>query len=441
MRRVVVVVLAVAALNVLTTRTRLEWDLTAERSATLSDATRRVLRRVDRPLRVTAFFGRDEPGRVEAVTLLSRYRKANRRVSFRVLDPAQAPGEARRLGIVASGSAGLHMSGRTEVAQDAIEIDITSAIARLLRDASGTVCFTTGHGERAVADRSPRGMSIAARMLRDNGYHVLDADLLVEPVPPSGCDALVLASPESSPGEPALTALHRYLGGAGKLLVMMDPESAVDPSPLTEPFGIGFARGIVLEGDPGSRLRDDPTAPIVSRFFAANPAVRGLPPTYHPGAQAVVVRDPDRPSLSVAALAETTSRAYLERDPGGEVAFDPAVDLAGPVTLGAAADDSRVEEIRGSPAIRRTRIVAWGDVDFASNAFLTDGGNARLLLQSIDWLTQPEPLIGAVPTFPSVRELRLTEARLRYVAFVTAGFVPGLFLLAGALVWALRRGR
>ena len=86
-------------------------------------------------------------------------------------------------------------------------------------------------------------------------------------------------------------------------------------------------------------------------------------------------------------------------------------------------------------------MLAWGDVHFATDAFITDGSNARLWVQGIDWLTQPEDLVTAVPNFPKLRELDLTAARSRYMLFLTAGVVPGLFVIAGALVWALRRGR
>ena len=46
-------------------------------------------------------------------------------------------------------------------------------------------------------------------------------------------------------------------------------------------------------------------------------------------------------------------------------------------------------------------------------------------MQGIDWLTQPEDLVTAVPNFPKVRELNLTEARSRYMLFLTAGVDPG----------------
>jgi ABC-type uncharacterized transport system involved in gliding motility auxiliary subunit len=155
---------------------------------------------------------------------------------------------------------------------------------------------------------------------------------------------------------------------------------------------------------------------------------------------AVSARNTDDPGLSASEIAYTSALAYLDRsDPGS---FDPSIDREGPVALGAAADDSEVVRPgTESAGIKRTRLVAWGDVDFATNTFIGDASNARLWLQGIDWLAQSEDLVTAVPNFPKVRELELTQARSRYLLLLTAGVIPGLFVVAGGFVWVIRRGR
>lgn len=440
---VLVAIAGLVVVNILAARSGRAWDLTAEGSATLSDETRRVLDRLDRRVEITAFFGRDDIGRVEAATLLSRYRKASRHISFRILDPALAPGEAERLGGVGSGSAAVADRtdpDRIEIAQFTIEIDLTSAIARLLRDASGTVCFTSGAGERAVEEQGSDGLSQAAQLLRDNGYTVRTIDLLSAPAVPEACDATVVVSPTERLGEPALAALRADLQGSGKALVVSDPESTVDLSPLTQPWGISFVRGVVIEGDPNSHLPDDITAPIVRRYEATNAAVRGAGPTFFPGVGGIEVKDPGRAGLSVTPVATTSELSYLDRR--DVASFDPDVDRRGPVVVAAAADESAVRGARGpAPKVDRTRILAVADADFVSNAHVDQAGNARLFVQAVDWLTQPEPLLAAVPAFPALRDLELTQARSRYILLLTAAVVPGLFLVAGGFVWVLRRGR
>ena len=62
-------------------------------------------------------------------------------------------------------------------------------------------------------------------------------------------------------------------------------------------------------------------------------------------------------------------------------------------------------------------------------------------MQAVDWLTLDEDLVSVSPNVPRLRGLELSDARTRYARLLTAGLVPMLFLLVGAMVWAIRRGR
>jgi hypothetical protein len=327
-----------------------------------------------------------------------------------------------------------------EVAQYTIEIDVTSAIARLLRDVEGTVCFEEGHGEHGIADASEDGLSQAAELLRSNGYEVDTIDLLARSDVDDGCDAVVVAAAKTKFGSRARRALTRFLDSSGKLLVLADPDADADLTAVTRRWGIRFLGGVVVEGDEGAHLPQDLTAPIVTRYAGGSSVVRGLGPTFFPRTMGISAKGTDDTGLTVTELARTSDVSYLDRNDFED--FDPKVDADGPVVIGASADDSTVERPGTERArIVRTRILAWGDVDFATNGFVTDGDNASLWVQGIDWLTQPEDLVTAVPRFPKLRELDLTAARSRYVLFLTAGVVPGLFLIAGAMVWVIRRSR
>jgi hypothetical protein len=437
------IVAAVFVVYALVARTSVAWDLTAEGSATLSGETLRVLDRLDRRVRITAFFPHDAVGRVEAATLLSRYRKATRSISFRIVDPRIFPGEAERLGVVEIGSAAVEDvtdPDNLETAQYTIEIDVTSAIARLVRGEQGRVCFTSGHGEPKISGNDQNSLSRAASLLRANGYDTRTVDLLVADHVPTRCAAVVVASPTNDLSKRVRRMLSGYLADNGKMLLLVDPSSHVDLTPISKPWGIRFVRGTVLEGDAGAHLPGDVTTPIVTRYSGGSPVVRGLGPVLMPRAMGLEFDDAGDPGLSVGPLAMTSPLGYLDRDDLSD--FDPDADVEGPIALGGSADASSVADPGTSKArVDRTRVLAWGDVHFATDAYITDGSNARLWLQGIDWLTQPEDLVTAVPNFPKLRELDLTAARNRYILFLTAGVVPGLFVIAGALVWALRRGR
>lgn len=430
-------VATLVAATVVLDRTRREVDLTQDRALTLTKQTREVVAGVKRDVKVTAFIPRAESGRAEAAALLARYSRLNRHIRYSLKDPAEAPGEAGRLGIsLDEGGVAVQAGTVTERAAAVSEVELTSALARVQRARRPTACFTGGHGERSIADTTDPGYEALAKTLRRNGYKVETIDLLTSSTIPPRCEAVVLASPTAPLGD-AEQALVAWMAGDGRALVLADPESTVDLNPLTEPMGMHIERGIILEGSDLARLPGDPVTPVVSSYRSGYPFTARLAPTVYPGAQAVsVAKQPDVDGLTVATFAQTSELAYLERRPAG-AAFDPAEDIAGPVGIGAAADRSRT----AAGATSRARMAVVGDADFASNRFAEDGGNGALAVRLLDWLTAQEDVVAISPNLGRVRPLALTEGRSRYALLLSAVVVPLLFLLAGAMVWALRRGR
>ena len=412
------------------------FDLTATESLTLSDETLRVLRRLDEKATVTVVLPPGEPGRAEAASLLTRYRRANHRMSFRILDAERSPGIVRSLGVdEVFGGIAVRVGDRIERAPAASELDVTSALVRALRNETPVACFATGHGEIGVTDTTSGGLSSAGQALVANGYRVEEIDLLTDPAVPSMCGAIVMANPRAPLGE-AEAVLGGWLEDGGALLVFADPTSTLDLSPLLEPYGLSVERGLVFEGNDDARLPGDPITPVVTRFRSAIPVVRRLPPVFFSAAQALIVDEGAEErveGLTVAALAETSGDSYLERTDPNEGSFDPAQDRQGPVVLMAAADRSSVRQ--------RSRIVAVADVDLVTNDLIGQAGHTPLLVQALDWLTLDRSLITVSPNLPEVRPLTLTEHRANYMRLVTAGAVPLFFLLSGALVWAVRRTR
>jgi hypothetical protein len=417
-------------------RTRRQVDLTAERSLSLSAVSKDVVSHVRKPVSVTAFIDRTSAGRAEAAGLLERYRRLNRRITFRLRDPDDAPGLAQRLGIDAVfGGVALQMGSAVERGPTVTEQDVTAGLARLVRGTSATVCFATGHGEVDVGSTVSAGGSAAAALLRSNGYRVQTVDLLSGSSVPPACRALVLARPTGMLGA-AGGVVAAWLAGGGRALVTVDPESVVDVRAVTEPYRIVPERGVVLEGDDGRHLPGDPLTPVITRWESGNPLVRRLPPVVLPGAQGLLVREGTSEGMTVNVLGRTTAAAYLERDPA-VFDFAPGVDVSGPVALVAAADASSIT----AGVVTRTRLVVVAEGDWMTNGFLDQAGNGRLLVQSLDWLTLDEDLVTVSANIPSVRPLTVTDRRRQYALFLSAVAVPLFVVLCGSVVWAWRRGR
>jgi ABC-type transport system involved in multi-copper enzyme maturation permease subunit len=435
----ILLVLAVLTLAVAADAHPTQVDLTADRSLTLSVETERIVDEVDAPLRITAFLDRADPTRVAAPTLLGRYRRRNHRISFRLRDPSASSGELRRLGVDPTfGGIALEARGRIEHAPAATEQDVTAAIARLLRGAPADVCVATGHGEADVGATDGAGLSTAAELLRTNGYRVSSLDLLTAVEVGSSCDALLVANPTSPLGD-ASSAIGRYLDRGGRAVVLVDPASTEELTEVLAPFALSVRRGLVLEGEPDERFRDDPLRPVVRDYRSGTSIVRRLAPTFFPAVQAVIIDESQAarvPGLTVTPPAMTSRLSFLETEPQ-EVEFDPSRDLPGPVTVAAAADRSR----QSGGGVARTRVVLGGDGDFATNDFVGQAGNGQLLVRSLDWATEEESLVTVSAHVARLRPLDLTEGRLRYLRLLSSGIIPGLFAVLGALVWAVRRGR
>lgn len=414
---------------------RRSFDLTAERSLTLSEQTLEVLRAVKEPVEIVAVIPRTSR-RAEAAALLGRYKATNRRISWSIVDPSESPGRVRALGIDPVVDAVAVRRGREiEKGPTLAEQDITSALARVVRGRKPVACASAGHGEPRLDDTTDTGMATLAAQLEANGYRPRPVDLVRGDVP-ADCDVLLVATP--SAGVPS--GLRAYLDGGRPALVLTEPNHPGSAAvfDVVRGYGVDVRKGAVLEGDPEARLLDDLTTALPREHLSASPIVRQLPPVLFPGAWGLVESDASDTFAepTVVTVVRSSRLSYLETDPAN-ASFDPEADLTGPITLVMTSDVS--ENVGG--AVRRTRLVVTGDADFATNAFVGEVGNGTLIIRSLDWLTLDEDLVSVSANLPRIRPLALTPKKLTYARVLTIGIVPALILLLGLIVWALRRPR
>jgi hypothetical protein len=87
-------------------------------------------------------------------------------------------------------------------------------------------------------------------------------------------------------------------------------------------------------------------------------------------------------------------------------------------------------------------LFATGGDAWATNAFIGDLGNRRLLVNALAWLTQEEQLVAATSRPNQPPALPLTAERRTRILLITVGVVPGL-IIGGGLVesYTVRRVR
>jgi len=321
------------------------------------------------------------------------------------------------------------------VAADVDELEISTAILRLLRDRTRVACYLTGHGEPALDDTSANGASRLADALQHNGYEPRVLNLSSGPVP-SDCALVIVAGPTDPLLPREVDAINAYTHATGRLLVLATSLSTADPNPLLSPWGVHFTGGVVVDPD---RNQDHDLENVIAQDFpSANPVTRGVTELDLPIGGGLIVDVPkDRTGLTVSRLALSSDAAFVETQTPEEPNFGPT-DIPGPAVLATASDDSRVE---GDNKIVRTRVVATGGAHWARNEFIGDLGNTRFLLNAVNWLAEEEQLLATTSRPSNDRPLPLTPERQTRVLIVTVGVVPGLIVGIGVagLSWRQRR--
>ena len=149
-------------------------------------------------------------------------------------------------------------------------------------------------------------------------------------------------------------------------------------------------------------------------------------------------------------IVETSQRSWAEADLKSLYARkqpsqdEGAGDKAGPISIAAAVsapvgDAKPAPDGEGSAPKPETRLVVFGDSDFASNQLLGAGRNADLFMNAVNWLAQQEDMIAIRPRDPEDRRITMTAAQQQFVRWFTILVIPGLVLLAGVRAWWVRR--
>jgi ABC-type transport system involved in multi-copper enzyme maturation permease subunit len=419
-------------------------DLTSTSRFTLSHASGEVLKAVTVPVRITVFEPGGSAEARDAKVLLRQFAVRNGQISWRVIDIRNTPGEAERLGATDDGDVVVEARGHREVFSPLTEESVTSAITRLSRGAPSEVCALAGHGERELDDAAPGGYELARQAMKDNGITAMRLDLTVATSVPAECTTLLMPGPTGGLSKHEITLINSYLAANGRMMILDDP-GGPDVSAITAPYGLRLLPGVVV--DPNRGVAGDPTTLLVNDFPSVSPVVAKVSGVQMVGSGGITTAASERSGLSVAQLAESSAKSWLETD-STKMKFEPERgDRAGPVVLAATADASTVRptgETRVSgngPSIARTRMVLVADADWACNALLTEQDNRRLFINALNWLAGQEDLVVVGGERPDLRRLQITQGDRTLLGAVSMAGIPGLVALGGLGCWARRRRR
>src|SRR5207247_344561 len=132
-----------------------------------------------------------------------------------------------------------------------------------------------------------------------------------------------------------------------------------------------------------------------------------------PLVRSVTPASPPVEGVTTEELLKTNERSWAETDmKNPEVSLDEKKgDIKGPVSIAVAATKDAGDN-------KKSRLVVFGDSDFAMNGFFGAQRNGNLFTNTVTWLAQDENFISIKAKNPADRPLTMTEAQGKLVSYV-----------------------
>jgi ABC-type uncharacterized transport system involved in gliding motility auxiliary subunit len=460
-----------AGINYLAARHWVRGDWTRTKIYSLSETSKKIVRGLAKPVRVTAFMSRSDRLWAPVSELVNRYRSLSPKIEVEFVDPRRevlrAEALSREFGLrdgtvlFRSGDkkkyverdkladfdyAGAGFGGSPDIKAFKGEEAFTAAILEVTENKVTRVYFSAGHGEPTL-ESTERGRGFAQvkdLLTRDNvtvaPWQSVKGDV------PADASVVVVAGPKTALLEPEAAELSKYASGGGRVLVLADPVLPTAGAPPADlglqgflsTYGVGLDNDIVIDPANAVPLVGPETA--IANRFGTHPIVRSLAaeglPVLFPIARSVSKIEKPPAAWTATALVETTAEGWGETDLVHlDAVGKDAKDKNGPVAIAMAISPSDETKAGAHP----TRLVVIGNSRFVTNDNLRNAGNANLFLNAVHWLSGEEKLIGIAPKTPEQASLSMTQSQVNRLGLLAMFGLPLFAVMLGVWVWYRRR--
>jgi hypothetical protein len=451
-------------------------DFSRSQKFVLSDQTKRVLRELKKPVRVTVFFSPTVLSPETALfpdvqNLLKELIFSGRsKIEVEYVDPTRDLSRARELQERYKFSASenvliLDYDGRTQFVPVAEMADfdmgptetgdpprllafkgeqaLTNGMIALISPQRLKVYFLEGHGEPTIGKGTP--LSVFKDYIERQNVSAAPLSFASLDAVPADCATMIIAAPQFDIQEREATIIENYWKANGCLLVLLDPNAKTPrldvllrqagvirmDNRVLRTVRLPFATGI---------LRD-----VTAEFLTKNAITKRMAGIniLLPGATQSLSFDPARSQADgvqiwplIQAGEEFWGETDYVTDEKKGVRYDEGKDAGQPLYVAIAAARGGVKDDRVE--VESAKLVAVGNSQFALDAALNQQG-LDFLLSAMNWLLDRGQLTGVIPKTVKHFSLSLTDAQLSSIALYTLVVIPGIAALAGLLVWSRRR--
>lgn len=431
-----------------------QLDVSSSKLYTIGDETKKVLKALDKD--VTIYQIAQSGSEDDTISnLLKRYEDESKHIKVEVKDPVVNPKfaseyttddlAANSLIVVCgdrnkvisyndmySTSVDYNTWQQTTTGFDG-EGQITSAIGYVTSEDLPIMYTLSGHGEKDLDSSFKEDIQKA-------NIDIKELNLLTEGKVPDDADCLMIVSPTSDISEEEKTEILDYLEAGGKAMIFSDYTQDDLPNfdAVLANYGVKRAEGIVFEGDGQHYGMQMPyyLVPTVNSTDASSETASAGSYVLAPYAQGIQKTDDVRDTVTIDSILTTSDQAYSKTNMQSSQIEKEDGDVDGPFDLGIAITEKLDDD-------KETQIVYYSTANLMESQAnqMVSGGNEKLLLESLSWMTSTDESSSVSISSKSLQStsLTVTDYDAAFWKICTIGLIPGVFLVAGFLIWLRRR--
>ena len=434
-------------------------DVTATRVFSLSQQTIQVLDELDTEVMANAFFvsaDTDNSVRQQAEDLLNEFSRKTPNFQYRFLDPELNRAQAIKYNVVSYPSIVFEdtKTGKVQGVINFTEQDFVTGILVSTDKHQKIIRILTGHGESEV-NKNPTaeslkdtGFDLAISGLQRDNYQVQVLNLKQSNTIPEDTAALIIPGPKDDLDQNEYQTIKNYVDSGGRVLALFDPGTPKLFNNILNPYGITMGNELI--SDAVSNVAGEMLTPMLQSANGqyAKSEQTGIAiadkisVSFYPESTSIDLTIPledTPPHVKFTPLGLTTPASWLESNID-DLGYDEN-KMTGPFILfGILEANGSIEqsplEVSGNPT---TKIIIFGDSDFATNKYFHSSDNSDVFLNSVNWLADDYELVSIRPKLTSYRELVVNSSERNFIKWSSWVIPPTIMLIFAIIVWWRRR--
>ena len=430
-------------------------DLTPEKTYTVTDESKDKVSNIEKQVNIYLIGFSDDDS---ATILAKQYNKSNENINVEAIDITKRTDLAQKYGIDSNESSGIivECGEKYKVLTDSelytydmntyesinvTEEKLTSTILTVTADVVPNVYFLKGYSDFSLNS----GMTYFSTYLENEVMEIKELDLLAKGNVPDDCDTLVITTPSKDFSDVVSNAIIKYINKGGNILWLNSSYGTTKELPnvnkVLATYGVNaFSTGYIMETDNDKMLSGAPymVLPDVgySNLTSKISTVLFAEPTK------INIQDDDKLSelkVEKEEILTTSESSFFRSNLKSESTIKTDEDEAGEFSVGAMLTKTIKDDVKSI-------LIIYGDNYFISDTTVTQNSqtpillaydNKDLVINSITHLTDREDNVTIRKTTDSVTytATQTQDTIIRVVIFV----VPCLIILAGIIVWQVRR--